>query len=63
MRPECQRSPQLCANTHSIRFRNYIPRDDELQKKVDNVVVNEKPLDYETDLKASTVMPGVRKTV
>ena len=63
MRLECQRNPQLSINIHSIRFRNYVPRDDELQKKVDNVVVNEKPLDYETDLKASTVMPGVGEYV
>lgn len=45
--------------THRIRFRNYIPRDDALKEKMDNVVVNEKPLDYEADLKASTAMPGV----
>ena len=42
-----------------IRFRNYIPKDDTLKEKVDTVVVKDDPLDFESDLKASMVMPGV----
>ena len=45
-----------------VRFRNYIPKDDGLKEKMDNVIVNEKPLDYESDLKASSTMPGVDST-
>ncbi|KAK8799202.1 pre-mRNA splicing factor protein [Blastocystis sp. subtype 4] len=44
--------------TSTVRFRNYIPKDDGLKEKMDNVVVDEKPLDYESDLKASSAMPG-----
>ena len=43
----------------SIRFRNYTPKDDSLKEKVSNVVINEKPLNYEDDLKAAAEMPSV----
>lgn len=43
----------------SIRFRNYTPKDDSLKEKVDNVVINQKPLSYEEDLKAASSMPSV----
>lgn len=44
---------------YSIRFRNYTPKDDSLKEKVDNVVINQKPLSYEEDLKAASSMPSV----
>lgn len=43
----------------SIRFRNYIPKDDALKEKMDTVVAKDDPLDFAEDLKASMEMPGV----
>ncbi|KAK8808732.1 hypothetical protein WA538_002359 [Blastocystis sp. DL] len=47
----------------TIRFRNYIPKDDTLKEKVDTVVVKDDPLDFESDLKASMEMPGRNDTI
>ena len=46
--------------TNRIRFRNYTPSDDGLRTQIENVVVSNKGLSYEEELKEATKMPSVR---
>ncbi|CBK21444.2 uncharacterized protein [Blastocystis hominis] len=42
----------------STKPTNYTPRDENLKKNVDSVIVDTKPLSYEEDLKDASKMPG-----